>query len=164
MQSVLSSRLGQAARAAGFLAVLWSMPAAAQSLFARHEVTVEFATSDGKPIADAEVRVFAPGEPSRPALTGRTDSKGKFEFSANTDGLWSAEAHAGNEIARVMIRVGDKEETKPLSPLWVVGGLLLLLVLAFAYRVARARSRTSPNRPGSPPRTPRGRRTARDRR
>ncbi len=154
MQSVFSCRLGQAARAAGFLAALWSMPAAAQGLFARHEVTVQFATSDGKPIADAEVRVFAPDQPGRPALTGRTDSAGKFEFSANTDGLWSAEAHAAGEIARVTIRVGGKEESEPLSPFWVVGGLLLLLVLAFAYRVARARSRTPPNRPGSPPRTP----------
>jgi hypothetical protein len=117
------------------------MPAAAVDLFARHTVTVQFATADGKPIADAEVRVFAPGEPGRPALTGRTDGTGKFEFSANTDGLWSAEARAGSEIARVMVRVGGKEESEPLSPYWVVGGLLLLLLLAFGYRVARARSR-----------------------
>jgi len=130
------------------------MPAAALDLFARHTVTVQFATSDGKPMADAEVRVFAPGQPSHPALTGRTDSAGKFEFSANTDGLWSAEAHGGSEIARVMVRVGSIEETEPLSPFWVIGGLLLLLLLAFAYRVVRARSRIPPNRPGSPPRTP----------
>ena len=129
------------------------MPAAALDLFARHTVTVQFATSDGKPMADAEVRVFAPGQPSHPALTGRTDSAGKFEFSANTDGLWSAEAHGGSEIARVMVRVGSIEETEPLSPFWVIGGLLLLLLLAFAYRVVRARSRIPPNRPGSPPRT-----------
>jgi hypothetical protein len=127
---------------------LWSMPAAAVDLFARHTVTVQFATSDGKPIADAEVRVFAPGEPGHPALTGRTDSTGKFEFTANTDGLWSAEAHAGSEIARVIVRVGGgTEESEPLSPFWVIGGLLLLLVLAFAYRVARARSRAPPRAP-----------------
>ena len=133
---------------------LWSMPAAAVDLFALHTVTVQFATSDGKPIADAEVRVFAPGAPSRPALTGRTDSTGKFEFSANTDGLWSAEAHAGSEIARVTVRVGGgTEASEPLSPSWLIGGLLLLLILAVAYRVARARSRSPPNRPGAPPRT-----------
>ena len=129
------------------------MPAAAQSLFARHEVTVQFATSDGKPIADAEVRVFAPGQPGRPALTGRTDSTGKFEFSADIDGLWSAEAQAAGEIARVTVRVGGKAESEPLSPFWLISGLLLLLVLAFGYRVLRARS-TRPNRPGSPPQTP----------
>jgi hypothetical protein len=154
MQSVLSSRFGQAGLAAILLAALWSAPAMALDLFARHTVTAQFATSDGKPMADAEVRVFAPGQPSHPALTGRTDSAGKFEFSADADGLWSAEAHGPSEIARVMVRVGPTEESEPLSPYWVVGGLLLLLILAFGYRVARRRSRTRPNRPGSPPRTP----------
>ena len=144
MQSVFSSRLRQAARAAALLVVLWSMPAAALDPFARHTVTVQFATADGKPIADAEVRVFAPGEPGRPVLTGRTDGTGKFEFSANIDGSWTAEAHTGSEIARVMVRVGGKEDSEPLSPFWVVGGLLLLLVLAVAYRVALAHRRTPP--------------------
>ena len=158
MQSVPSLRLGQAGLAVVLLILLWLLsatgPAAAQSLFARHQVTVEFATPDGKPIADAEVRVFAPGKPSRPALTGRTDSAGKFEFAADTDGLWSAEARSGSEIARVTLRVGGKEESEPLSPAWLIGGLLLLLILAFAFRLARARSRRPPNPPGSPPQTP----------
>jgi hypothetical protein len=157
MPNVLSFRLGKAARKASLLAALWTLsavgPAVALDLFARHEVSVQFATSDGKPMADVEVRVFAPGQPSRPELTGRTDSSGKFEFSANSDGMWSAEAHGASEIARVMIRVGEKEDTEPISPFWVVGGLLLLLILAFGYRVARRRSRTRPNRP-NPPRTP----------
>ena len=126
------------------LAVLWSMPAAALDPFGRHTVTVQFATSDGKPIGDAEVRVFAPGQPSRPALTGHTDGAGKFTFPADSDGMWSAEAHAGSEIARVTVRVGGKEPSEsdePLSPYWLVGGLVLLLILAFAFRVARARLR-----------------------
>jgi hypothetical protein len=158
MQIVLSLRLCQAGLAAAFLAAgllgaLGSMPAAAQSPFAR-QVTVQFATSDGKPIADAEVRVFAPGQPSRPALAGRTDSTGKFEFPADTDGLWRAEARSGGEIARVAVRVGGARESEPLSPAWLIGGLLLLLILAFAFRMARARSRRQANRPGSPPQNP----------
>jgi nickel transport protein len=118
-------------------------PAAALDLFARHQVTVQFATQDGKPLANAEVRVFAPGEPSRPALTGRTDSEGKFEFGADRDGFWSAEAHSGDEIARVMVRVGSGEPQKdePLSPYWLIGGLVLLLVLAFSLRILRRRAR-----------------------
>jgi hypothetical protein len=153
MQSVLSSRLRQAGLAAAFLALPGSWPAAAQSLFAR-QVTVQFAASDGKPIADAEVRVFAPGKPSQPALTGRTDNSGKFEFPAETDGLWSAEARSGSEIARVTVRVGGVKEKEPLSPAWLIGGLLLLLILAFAFRMARARSRCPANPPGSPPQNP----------
>jgi hypothetical protein len=144
MHSVLSSRLGQVARAAVCLVALWSTPAAALDLFARHTVTVQFATSDGKAMADAEVLVFAPGQPGRPALTGRTDSEGKFEFSADTDGLWSAEAHSASEVARVMVRVGAETPSEPPSPFWAVGGLLLLLILAFGYRIARARRRTPP--------------------
>jgi len=117
--------------------------AAAFDLFARHQVTVQLATKDGKPMANAEVRVFEPGEPNRPALTGRTDSEGKFEFGADKDGFWSAEARNGDEVARVMIRVGGQQQQheEPISPYWIMAGLLLLLVLAFGFRVARARAR-----------------------
>lgn len=128
-----------------FVAVLWLVPgrAAALDLFAEHQVTVQFATQDGKPLANAEVRVFAPGRPDRPAITGHTDSQGKFEFAADSDGFWSAEARSGGEIDRVTVRVGaePQRQQQPLSPYWVLGGLFLLLVLAFAYRVARARGR-----------------------
>ena len=121
MQSVLSIRLRQAAGAAVLLAALWAMPAAALDLFARHTVAVEFAASDGKPIADAEVRVFAPGQPSRPALTGRTDSAGKFEFPANTDGLWSAEAHSGSGRNRAGHGPGRRHGGEG-APVAVLGG------------------------------------------
>jgi len=142
MQSVLSRRFRQAAIAAMLILCQWSAPAAAIDLFARHQVTVEFSTADGKPLADAEVRVFAPGRPQTPALTGHTDKNGKFEFTANEDGLWSAEARANDEIARVTVRVGGaSQKREPLSPVWAIAGLLGLLVLAFGYRVLRARSR-----------------------
>ena len=119
-------------------------PAAAFDLFARHQVTVQFATNDGKPMANAEVRVFAPGEPNRPALTGHTDSDGKFEFGADRDGFWSAEARTGDEVARATVRVGGQEQnqqTEPLSPFWLIGALLVLLAIAIAYRILRARAR-----------------------
>jgi hypothetical protein len=128
--------------AAGIVAGLMPDTAAALDLFARHQVSIEFATADGKPLADAEVRVFAPGKPDIPVLTGRTDSQGKFEFPADEDGFWTAEARAGNEIARATVRVGTPgAQREPLSPLWLIAALLLLLVLAFGVRVARARRR-----------------------
>jgi hypothetical protein len=116
-------------------------PATALDLFANHEVTVQFAARDGRPMANAEVRVFAPGKADKPALTGTTDKDGKFEFPADTDGFWAAEAHVNGEIARVSIRVGAPapEQNEPVSPVWVIGSLLVLLILAFSYRIARRR-------------------------
>lgn len=153
MQSVRSLVRRQAALFVLLLVVmlaaaLWPPPATAQSLFAEHEVTVEFATPDGKPFADAEVRVFAPGQPDKPALTGHTDKKGHFEFAADRDGFWTAEARHGGEIARVSVRVGGNGAGhEKISPYWLVGGLSLLLVLAFGYRIARIRARRQPPPP-----------------
>jgi len=134
--------VGAALVAAAILGLSLPLPARAIDLFARHEVTLQFATPDGKPLADAEVRVFAPGAPGKPALTGRTDSQGKFEFAADADGFWSAEARSGSEIDRVMVRVGAdaaRPDRGPLSPYWIIGGLALLLGLVIAVRMARSR-------------------------
>ena len=121
---------------------LLAAPSSAFNLFAAHEVTAQFATPDAKPMANAEVQVFAPGEARTPALTGRTDANGKFVFEADRDGFWSAEARSADQIARVMIRVGG--ETQPqsrVSPLFVFGLLAVLLVIAIWYRFLRSRVR-----------------------
>lgn len=127
------------------LMLVWGSPAiAAFDLFARHEVTVQFATPEGKPLADTAVQVFAPGGVARPDLAGQTDSNGRFEFPASQDGFWIAEAHSGKAVVRVLVRVGgpgQEEQQKPLSPYWLLGGLFLLLVLAFTFRVMRTRLR-----------------------
>jgi hypothetical protein len=122
--------------------LLASGPAGAFDLFAtRHEVTAQFATADGKPMANAEVRVFAPGEPNRVVETGRTNADGKFAFSADRDGMWSAEARNADEVARVMVRVGGPtQEQSRVSPFAILGGLALLLALAVWYRLLRARN------------------------
>ena len=117
-------------------------PADALDLFAAHEVTAQFATPDGKPMVNAEVRVFAPGDPSKVALTGRTDAGGKFVFDADRDGFWSAEARSADYVARVMIRVGRQAEPhNQLSPFLLIGVLVILLGLAIWYRLLRARTR-----------------------
>ena len=121
-------------------------PARAFDLFATHEVTAQFATPAGLPMAHAPVRVFAPGEPAKPALVGHTDANGKFTFATDRDGFWSAEAKSGSEIARVMIRVGAAgRQHSRISPPLVIGVLFVLMVLAFWYRLLRARAR--PPRP-----------------
>jgi hypothetical protein len=137
-------RLGAAAIVAAF-AILFqfaALPAAAFDLFATHEVTAQFATADGRPMADAEVSVFAPGEPTTPVETGRTDAAGKFVFDVDRDGMWSAEARTPSEVARVTIRVGgDSTAHRQVNPFLVIGALGLLLVAAFWYRLRRMRPR-----------------------
>jgi uncharacterized protein DUF4198 len=126
------------------LLVLCNRPAAALDLFATHTVTVQFATTDGKPMADAEVRVFAPGDPTHVVKTGKTDKDGKFEFGTDRDGLWTAEARNGTEVARATVRVGGGGDEQPgngPSPFLVVGALLVLLVLAVWFRFLRKRTR-----------------------
>jgi hypothetical protein len=120
----------------------FTLSAGALDLFATHEVTAQFATPDGKPMANAEVRVFAPGDPNKVALTGHTDAEGKFVFDADRDGFWSAEARSADYVARVMIRVGGQAEPhNRLSPLLLIGVLVILLGLAIWYRLLRARTR-----------------------
>ena len=122
------------------LCLFVASPAGAIDLFATHEVTAQFATPDGKPMANAEVRAFAPGNPNSPAVTGRTDAQGKFMFAADRDGFWSAEAHSTDYVARVMIRVGGEQQSQNwLSPVLVIGFLVVMLALAIWYRLLRAR-------------------------
>jgi hypothetical protein len=118
-------------------------PAHAFDLFATHEVTAQFASANGKPMANAAVRVFAPGDPQNPVQSGYTDASGKFAFYADRDGMWSAEARTKSEVARVMIRVGgpsQQQQHSRIPPVVVIGGLLALLALAVWYRMLRVRN------------------------
>jgi hypothetical protein len=123
---------------------LCNSPAGAFDLFATHEVTVQFATAAGQPMADAEVKVFAPGDLTHPVQTGKTDKDGKFEFGTDRDGMWTAEAEGHGEVARATIRVGgdaNAAQQRRVSPIILIGGLLVLLVIAAWYRFLRARTR-----------------------
>jgi uncharacterized protein DUF4198 len=135
------ARTAAALPAAVAVFCLLAAPSSRADLFTRHEVTAQFATPDGKPMAGAEVRVFPPGDPSRIALTGRTDADGKFVFDADHDGFWSAEARNADYVARIMIRVGGEPPSQGwLSPFLVVGFLVVLLAIAIWYRLVRART------------------------
>jgi len=144
MQSVPIRRRRQAA--IGLCLMLLALAgfagtAAAQSLFGK-QVEVTLAARDGKPMAGAEVRVFAPGNLTRPATTGKTDSDGKFYFSADRDGVWTAEATQHGEVARVSVEGrGVEGGNESVSPWLLVGLLIVLLAIAVAYRILRTRSR-----------------------
>jgi hypothetical protein len=97
---------------------------------------------DGKPMADAEVSVYAPGDLAHPVKHGKTDKGGKFTFGTDRDGLWTAEARINGEVARATIRVGGQSEDRSkVSPFLVIGGLAVLLLIAVWYRFLRARAR-----------------------
>jgi nickel transport protein len=141
--TVLRPRRADALLLSGVVALqlLAASPAGAFDLFTKHEVTTQFATPDGKPMANAEVRAFSPADPNKPAVTGHTDAEGKFVFSADQDGFWSAEARSPDYVARVMIRVGNEQQSQSWwSPLFVVGFLAIMLALAIWYRLLRARA------------------------
>jgi hypothetical protein len=125
--------------------LLLPAPSVAFDLFATHEMTVQFATHDGKPMANAEVQ--APGDTKTPVITGRTDAEGKFVFAADQDGFWSAEAKGADQVARVMIRVGGESQQPQsrISPFLVIGVLAVLLAFAIWYRLLRARNRRPPS-------------------
>ena len=125
--------------------LLAESPACAVDLFASHEVTAQFATAVGKPMADAAVRVFAPGDLKTPVETGHTDSQGKFVFGADKDGMWTAEARTSSEVARVMIRVGagapQEQQRSRLPPIAVIGAIILLVPMGWWYLLLRTRGR-----------------------
>jgi len=126
-----------------FALELCNSPAGALDLFATHEVTVQFATPDGKAMGNAEVNVYGPGDPTHVVKTGKTDKDGKFEFGADRDGLWTAEARVAGEVARATIRVGgsDSDQHDGPSPYLLIGALGVLLIMAVCYRFLRSRAR-----------------------
>jgi hypothetical protein len=149
MQSVDKTGWRQVPRSlflAAAVMLLCEARASALDLFASHRVEVQFATSDGKPLADAEVRVYAPGDLQHVVRTGRTDAEGRFEFPADRDGLWSAEARTATEVARASIRVGGgkgeagKTDDKTASYI-LVGALVVLLGVGIALRRLGRRAR-----------------------
>jgi hypothetical protein len=124
--------------------LLAESPASSFDLFATHQVTAQFSTADGKPLANAEVRVFAPGDLKTAVETGHTDSQGKFVFDADSDGMWTAEARTPDQVARVMIRVGagaPQNQQTQLPPVVVIGGLILLVAMGWWYLLLRRRGR-----------------------
>jgi hypothetical protein len=145
--TVTLSRTAIALLLALFACIGLESPARAFDLFARHEVTAQFATADGKPMANAPVRIFAPGDLQTPVETGHTDADGKFVFDADRDGMWTAEARTKSEVARVMIRVpapAQQKQQSRIPPIVVIGGLLGLLGLAVWYRMLRVRNQRRP--------------------
>jgi len=65
----------------------------------------------GEPMADAEVTVFAPDDPSTPWLRGRSDGAGAFRFEPDParPGYWAVQMRHDDHGAITTFRVEDAE-------------------------------------------------------
>lgn len=91
----------------------WSTKASA------HGATVDYQTvqaisinavyDGGQPMADAQVTVYAPNDPSTPWSTGTTDEQGRFTFTPDADqpGNWEVKVRQAGHGDIVTIPVGE---------------------------------------------------------
>jgi nickel transport protein len=63
----------------------------ARNILVRHDAAVvEFAYSDDEPAAFGAAKIFSPDNATVEFQNGRTDMRGRFAFSPDTSGTWTA--------------------------------------------------------------------------
>jgi hypothetical protein len=139
----------------GFCACFGIAPASAHGTETRvlpsGAIAVEFRYTDGRPMVFADAVAFAPGRPSEPAATGRTDLRGRFSLYPDVDGEWSIEVRdAGGHFARTTIVASGEHAMPPRHaiPDWLVAislvcNVLLAALLGHRRRPARPPPTTS---------------------
>ena len=107
-------------------------------------ITIQAKYDDGKPMAQAQVVIYAPQEPTVPWLKGTTDDRGNFTFvpdpAAQGKGNWDVKVRQSGHGTIVSIPLtGDKlAETAPqklLSSAGAVSGYSLSQKLVMAAAV-----------------------------
>ena len=68
-----------------------------------YEVTAAYDT--GEPMAEAQVAVFSPDEPSEPWMVGTTDAEGRFLFTPPSPGNWEVQVRQAGHGDLVVIAV-----------------------------------------------------------
>ncbi|WP_439346408.1 carboxypeptidase-like regulatory domain-containing protein [Vacuolonema iberomarrocanum] len=68
-----------------------------------YEVTAAYDT--GTPMAEAQVAVFSPDNPSEPWMTGTTDAEGRFLFTPPSPGNWEVQVRQAGHGDLVVIAV-----------------------------------------------------------
>jgi nickel transport protein len=75
------------------------------------DVTIEIIAryDTGTPMAEAQVAVYAPDEPSTPWLTGVCDEEGRFSFTPDTSrpGIWDVQVRLAGHGGMIHIPVGE---------------------------------------------------------
>lgn len=74
------------------------------------------ATYDGgQPLVQAQVSIFAPNQPARPWLQGKTDAQGQFTFTPSQGGDWEVRVRQAGHGQFLLIPV-TREQPAPLNP------------------------------------------------
>jgi nickel transport protein len=111
-------------------------------------VALRFAYLLGDPMQAAQVRVFAPGQPS-PFQSGQTDARGRFAFIPDRPGTWAAEADDGRgHYVRAQVEVSGSQmqlatpDAVAVSQRVLLGALVVsLLIIAGLISLLLARRR-----------------------
>lgn len=76
----------------------------------REGVEVSAAFDGGGPMAEAQVSVFAPGEPAEPWLRGSTDENGRFFFAPDFDrpGTWDVQVRQAGHGGIIRVEIGPE--------------------------------------------------------
>ena len=77
------------------------------------EITIVARYDSGEPMADAQVTVYAPDDPSTPWLTGVCDDEGRFSFTPDSSrpGIWDVQVRLAGHGGMVHIPVGEGAAT-----------------------------------------------------
>ena len=111
------------------------LPIKAYAHGAKIEYTVDIAIEivatydDGQPMANAQVTVYAPDDPSTPWLTGVCDDEGHFSFIPDTSkpGTWDVQVRQAGHGDIVHITIGED-----MVGTGSVGGYTLLQIILMA--------------------------------
>ncbi len=93
----------------------WRATASAHGVKLKYRTTqaveIQAAYDGGQPMANAQITVYAPDDPSSAWLTGTTDATGKFTFTpeANQIGNWDVKVRQAGHGEIVTIELGAAE-------------------------------------------------------
>lgn len=72
-------------------------------------ILIEAMYETGEPMSQAQVTVYGPADPARPALTGLTDESGVFGFvpTPGETGSWAVQVRQAGHGSMTHIRIGE---------------------------------------------------------
>lgn len=136
-----------------FLFLLLPAQAQAHALLAKNilvrpdVVVMEFVYSGDEPAAFSAVKIFTPNNATVEFQNGRTDARGRFAFSPDTEGTWTAIVTdgMGHKVSHTLeIPVAEAggvslapEQKEASMPLRIALGLSLIANIFMALRLCR---------------------------